>query len=148
MDMHHYPTDETLASLAASSDDSPVAMLNMNRYRAVAEYPVGSAEAALKLSGREAYLRYGIVAQAAVASVGGKILWATDAQETVIGCDHDTYDEIVVVWYPSRAAFLALSDYPGYTEAHAHRDAAIEQATLVALRADEPVLRNPFEGLL
>ena len=33
-------------------------------------------------------LRYGVVAYAAIKSVGGEILWATDAAETVIGCDH------------------------------------------------------------
>ncbi len=114
---HVTPTDDRLAVVLqrAGGDDRPVVMLNLNRYRDRA------------------------------AAVGGKILWATDAHEVVIGCDHDRYDEVVAVWYPSRTAFLALADVPGYMEAHVHRDAAVEQATLLACTADaEPVLSNPF----
>ncbi len=145
MQGHVTPTDERLARTAAIGveDPLPVVMLNLNRYRDRALYPDGTADA--DVSGREAYLRYGIVAFAAIKSVGGAILWATDAAETVIGCDHDDYDEVVAVWYPSRAAFLGLAAYPGYLEAHAHRDAAIENATLIATRGEAtPALTQPF----
>ena len=144
MSDHVTPTDERLAFTAArgADDDSPVVMLNLNRYRARAEYP-GTPDS--DVTGREAYLRYGVVAFAAIQSVGGEILWATDAAETVIGCDHDVYDEVVAVWYPSRAAFLDLAAHPGYMEALAHRDAAIEQATLIATRGEAtPRLTHPF----
>jgi len=142
---HVTPTDERLAAVAAAgaADDSPVVMLNLNRYRDRAEYPAGTPDA--EVSGREAYLRYGAVAYPAILSVGGEILWATDAAETVIGCDHDVYDEVVAVWYPSRNAFLGLAEYPGYMEAHVHRDAAIAQAALIATRGEaEPRLAQPF----
>src|SRR3954453_756723 len=119
---HVIPTDERLApgAAAGATAASPVVMLNLNRYRARAEYPAGTADA--DVSGREAYLRYGAVAYPAILSVGGEILWATAALETVIGCDHDQYDEVVAVWYPSRLAFLRLAEFPGYMEAHAHRE--------------------------
>ena len=145
MQGHVTPTDERLARTAAigTDDSSPVVMLNLNRYRDRAQYPDSTVDA--DVSGREAYLRYGIVAFAAIQSVGGAILWATDAAETVIGCDHDDYDEVVAVWYPSRAAFLGLAAYPGYLEAHVHRDAAIDQATLIATRGEAaPALTQPF----
>lgn len=142
---HVSPEDARLAAVArqAATDDSPVVMLNLNRYRDRAEYPPGTEVA--DVSGREAYLRYGVVALQAIESVGGRILWATDASEVVIGCDHDRYDEVVAVWYPSRAAFLSLAEYPGYLEAHVHRDAGVEQATLLACRANaDPVLATPY----
>jgi hypothetical protein len=70
---------------------------------------------------------------------------AADAGEVVIGCDHDRYDEIVAVWYPSREAFLGLASYPGYRDALAHRDAALEQAMVVVTRGDpEPRLSVSF----
>ena len=78
-------------------------MLNLNRYHERAQYPPGTTDVDVDVSGREAYLRYGVVAFAAIQSVGGEILWATDAAETVIGCEHDGYDEVVAVWYPSRS---------------------------------------------
>src|SRR3954463_5791002 len=105
---HVSPEDARLAAVAGHphADDQPVVMLNLNRYHDRAQYPPGTTEVDTDVSGREAYLRYGVVAYAAIQSVGGEILWATDAGETVIGCDHDGYDEVVAVWYPSREAFL------------------------------------------
>lgn len=141
--------DQIRAAFAdRGENDGPVVMLNLNRYRDRATYDDGRGDDGRgDVSGREAYLRYGVVAYQAIEHVGGRILWATSAQDVVIGCDHDRYDEVLAVWYPSRAAFLALSTYPGYMEAHVHRDAALEQATLLACAAGtEPVLTNPFTG--
>ena len=143
---HTFPTDEVLARLGAvagTDDDAPVVMLNLNRYRDLASY--GDDRDQEGLSGRAAYLRYGIVAKAAIEAGGGKILWATDAGAPVIGCDHDAYDEVVAVWYPSHAAFLALTDHPGYVEALEHRDAAIDQAALIPCVGEaEARLGTPF----
>jgi uncharacterized protein (DUF1330 family) len=143
---HVSPDIDRIESMFANAGAEPVVMLNLNRYRAVAEYPADHPFATRGLDGRTAYLHYGIVAQAAIESVGGRILWAADAHEVVIGCDHDAYDEVVAVWYPSRAAFIGLSEHPGYLDALVHRDAAVAQATLLTVRGEsEPVLRNPFE---
>ena len=145
---HTFPTDERLDQLRAeaAADDGPVVMLNLNRYRDVAAY--GDERDAEGLSGRHAYLRYGIVAKAAIDALGGAILWVSDAAgAALIGCDHDAYDEVVAVWYPSRAAFLALEDHPGYREALEHRDAAIDQAMLLPFVGDPGrVLRSPFDA--
>jgi uncharacterized protein (DUF1330 family) len=143
---HIEPSDETLAALGNKADDGPFVALNLNRYRRRAQYPAGTPDA--DVSGREAYLRYGIVAFAAIMETGGRILWAADAAEVVIGCDHDRYDEVVAVWYPSRKAFLGLEKYPGYREAfELHRRASIEHASLLFFRAGtEPVLGTPYGG--
>jgi uncharacterized protein (DUF1330 family) len=140
---HVNPTTAALAALAATGDDTPVVMLNLNRYRDRAEYPPGTADA--DVSGAEAYLRYGAVAIQAIDATGGRILWSTDAAEVLIGCDHERYDEVVAVWYPSRAAFLGLTAHAGYVDALVHRDAALEQATVIVTRgAPEPELSTPF----
>ncbi len=139
---HVDPDLVRLPAELGSDCTTPVVMLNLNRYRDVADYGDGRDE---QVSGRDAYLRYGVVAFAAIASVGGRILWSTDAQEIVIGCEHDRYDEVVAVWYPSRAAFLALAEHPGYVDALAHRTAALEQATLLACAGSAtPELSTPF----
>jgi hypothetical protein len=140
---HVSPEPDRLATLLDADDGAPVVMLNLNRYRDRAQYPTGTPDS--DVSGRDAYLRYGLVARDAIAAVGGRILWATNVDGLVIGCAHDRYDEVVAVWYPSRRAFLGLADHPGYLEAHVHRDAALEQATLIPCAASaEPVLVNPF----
>jgi len=143
---HTEPSDEQLAAIAAYSPDGPFVALNLNRYRERAAYPAGTPDA--DVSGREAYLRYGVVALAAIRSVGGDILWATEGRQLAIGCEHDRFDEVVAVWYPSRKAFLALEEYPGYRQAfESHRRAAVEHAMLLCCDGSvEPVLESPFGG--
>jgi hypothetical protein len=142
--LHNEPTAELLASLGKRTDDAPFVALNLNRYRRRAEYPAGTPDA--DVSGRAAYLRYGIIAVAAILSVGGRVLWAADAEEIAIGCAHDRFDEVVAVWYPNRAAFLQLESFPGYREAfELHRRASVEHATLLFFRAgSEPKLDASF----
>lgn len=147
MDARHVePSEATLAALAQVANDGPFVALNLNRYRDRAAYPAGTPDA--DVSGRAAYQRYGMVAFQAIHAVGGRILWLTDTREVAIGCDHDRYDEVVAVWYPSRAAFLSLEQFPGYREAlELHRRAAIDHASLLFCAAGpEPKLGTPFGG--
>jgi uncharacterized protein (DUF1330 family) len=138
------PTEAQLAAIAAHRPDGPIVALNLNRYRERAAYPAGTADS--NVSGREAYLRYGMVALAAIRSTGGKVLWASAGRQVAVGAEPDCFDEVVAVWYPSRAAFLALEKYPGYRQAfELHRRAAIERAiVLLCDGPPEPVLGSPF----
>jgi uncharacterized protein (DUF1330 family) len=142
---HTFPDADQFAAYDASiaADDGPVVMLNLNKFRDVAVYEDG--RDAEGLSGRETYLKYGMVAVEAIRSLGGQVLWMTDAAAPIIGCEHDAYDEVLAVWYPSRSAFLRLTEFPGYVEALAHRDAALERAAVLpCVGSGEPVLRGPF----
>jgi uncharacterized protein (DUF1330 family) len=143
--LHQEPTPQQLATIAAYRPDGPFVALNLNRYRPRASYPSGTPDA--DVSGHAAYVRYGMVAVPAIHSVGGRILWVTRGRQVAIGCDHDTFDEVIAVWYPSRAAFLRLEDYPGYREAfELHRRASMEHALLLFCEAgSEPLLTAPFE---
>jgi hypothetical protein len=144
--VYQEPSAEQLAAVAAYRPDGPFVALNLNRYRERAAYPPGTPDG--DVSGRAAYLRYGAVALAAITHVGGRILWATGGNQVVVGDDGDLFDEVVAVWYPSRAAFLTLETYPGYREAfELHRRAAIERAILLFCDSGpEPVLASPFGG--
>lgn len=139
------PTDEQIAGLLARAGDGPIVMLNLNRYREVAAYEAGHPDEGAGLSGRDAYLRYGVVALEAVTALGGRILWQTDAGMPAVGTADDAWDEVVAVWYPDTRAFLRLVEHPGYLEAHAHRDAALERAVVVCTTGElTPTLTPPF----
>jgi uncharacterized protein (DUF1330 family) len=141
------PDEQQFAEVARLVGEAagPVVMLNLNRYRERAEYedevPGGlSAD----VSGHEAYLRYGAVAVAVLARLGGRVLWQAESKLTVVGDETDRYDEIVAVWYPSLAAFVALATDPEILAARAHRAAGLERAALIACEAGaEPVLVAP-----
>ncbi len=120
-------------------------MLNLNRYRERAEYegevPGG---ASTDVSGREAYNRYGEVAVAVLARLGGRVLWHAETKLTVVGDETDRYDEVLAVWYPSLVAFVALATDPEILAVRAHRAAGLEHATLICCESGtEPVLAAP-----
>ena len=139
------PSEQQLAEVAALAgreQDGPVVMLNLNRYRERAEY-VGEVpgDASPEVSGQEAYVRYGEVALAVLSRVGGRILWQANSSRTVIGDQSDRYHEVIAVWYPSLAAFVALATDPDILAARAHRAAALERAALICCEsAPEPAL--------
>ena len=142
------PTEQQfreIAALAGSEADGPKVMLNLNRYRPRAAYD-GAAPAGVStdVSGHDAYLRYGAVASAVLERVGGRILWLTRSQRTAIGDETDRYDEVIAVWYPSLAAFVALATDPELQAARAHRVAGLERAALICCEAGpEPALGLP-----
>ena len=139
---HIDPTTDQLTAFAGADLTTPIVMLNLNRYRDRARYEAPGPDDAL--SGREAYLRYGAVALRAMAEVGAQILWMAPAEQVFAGCEHDTYDEALAVWYPSRDAFLRMLALDWYREALVHRSAALEHATIIAMTGPPtPELTRP-----
>ena len=137
-----------VAGIAGGESDGPVVMLNLNRYRERAEYE-GEVPGGLPadVSGREAYGRYAVVALTVLTRLGGAVLWQAESNLTVVGDETDHYDEVVAVWYPSHAAFLALATDPEILEARAHRAAGLARAALIACASGrEPVLAAPELG--
>lgn len=129
------PDSEQIAAIAAiagSDADAPLVMLNLNRYRERAAYegePSGGGSP--DVSGREAYERYGETAMAVLHRIGGAVLWHAQSTMTVIGDEHDRYDEVIAVRYPSAQAFLELAMDPEIALALAHRNAGLERAALI-----------------
>lgn len=115
------PTKAQLAALldGAAENDAPVVMINLLQFQE---------------NGPESYQRYAKEVQPFLEAVGGAILYAGDASHVVAGdIDRPFWDAIVVVRYPSRAAFVAMATNPKYlSDAHIHREAALESTHLVA----------------
>ena len=75
--------------------------------------------------------RYGAVAQACVAEVGGSILWGGPQALVLIGGAEQDWDQIVCVRYPSRQAFLKMVSTPHYLAATYHRTAGLDRTSLL-----------------
>ena len=133
MKEHVHPEAAALTALAGLADDAPVVMLNLLRFRAVANYPDGSGHA--PCSGREAYARYGAAVRQHLAAAGGKPIWRGATQLTLIGPADEGWDEVLLVHYPSRAAFLRMVSDRDYVAASVHRTAALSDSRLIAMRA-------------
>lgn len=119
------PTPEQLAELTSSTSDDPIVMLNLLRFKERAD---GIDEGA---SGAEAYGRYAAAVTPFLERVGGRLLIATAALQTVIGPAEREWDMAAMVEYPSRSAFLQMATDPEYLEVHRHRDAALADSRLI-----------------
>jgi uncharacterized protein (DUF1330 family) len=126
------PENQALEALLKLEDGSPVVMLNMLRFRETAAYPESSAHT--PCSGREAYARYAQKAIEHVHAVGGHTVWLGEVQMTLVGPHDEPWDEVILMQYPSRAAFMKMATNPDYLNCVVHRTAALADSRLIAIR--------------
>ena len=111
--------------------ETPIHMLNLIKFRALAEYPVGHPNHGKGLTGREAYAIYSEAFQALVADDGAAMVWSGPLECTVTG-PADEWDEAFVMGYPNSGAFMAMVKNPRYVaEALPHRTAAVADSRLI-----------------
>ena len=129
------PSAEQLRALMENGPKGPLVMVNLLKFRARAAYTGDRKEAQENLSGRDAYMRYGVVAQKCVADAGGGIVWGGNQTLVAIGDAGDAWDQVICVRYPSVQAFLQMVSRPDYQAASYHRDAALERTALLCCEA-------------
>jgi len=121
-----HPTEEQIRELIGSGDDGPVVMLNLLRFK---EHADGIDEG---VSGAEAYARYSAAVEPFLRGVGGRLVQAIAARQSVIGPAEPEWDLVLLVEYPSRAKFIEMGTDPEYLKIHAHREAALADSRLIA----------------
>ncbi|MCW2624021.1 DUF1330 domain-containing protein [Mycobacterium sp.] len=113
------PTPEQLEALAARPADAPVVMINLLQFRAE--------------GGRENYLRYTKEVAPHLQRVGGAVRYVGGAPGVVIGeGEKPWWDAIIVVEYPSPAAFLDMVSNDEYLKVHEYRAAGLDRGDLIA----------------
>jgi uncharacterized protein (DUF1330 family) len=113
------PTPEQFEALAARPADAPVVMINLLQFRAE--------------GGRENYLRYTQEVAPHLQRVGGAVRYAGGAPSVVIGDgEKPWWDAIIVVEYPSPAAFLDMVSNEEYLKVHEYRAAGLDRGDLIA----------------
>ena len=113
------PAQRTTLIEAAVNSQEPVVMINLLQFA-----PDGAAS----------YQRYAKEVQPYLDAVDATVVYAGDTSHVVAGeIDRPWWDAIVVVRYPSRAAFLSMVTNPAYHEnAHVYRAAALDSTHLIA----------------
>ena len=125
---------EALKALRAEkASNEPIGMLNLLRFREQAEYG-NSLPGVSACSGREAYDRYSKRVIPLVLDTGGVPVWKAKGLFTLIAPEGETWDQVVLVAYPSRQAFLDLMASPKFAEARLHRLAALTDSRLIEVQ--------------
>ena len=117
----------TALAAAASTDDGPVVMLNLLKFKDVA---TGGG------SGAASYNRYGDTVTKMVEERGGQVLWSGRADQVLIGDEvANGWDAIALVQYPSRQAFIDMVTDETYQQSHEHRGGGLADTVLIACTA-------------
>ncbi len=118
------PTKDQFKALLKLPKDQPVAMVNLLKFKEVAD---GGQE-----SGAEAYARYMQNVAPLIAREGGRVIWAGEARTLFIGShDSDDWDRVLIVEYPTPRAFVRMNTSADYEAIHHDREAGLERTVLV-----------------
>jgi uncharacterized protein (DUF1330 family) len=110
------PKEINAELIASLPDTGPVVMVNM-----------------LCLRDRAAYRRYSELAMPLIKARGGTVLWAGNGEAVAFGdAQGDRWDYVVLVRYPSRAAFLDMIRSSEYAAANVHREQAVDKHVILA----------------
>ena len=115
--------------------DGPVVMLNLLRFRAVADYSAFPALAPPSpISGAEAYRRYMDHTLPFLTESGGEVVFVGEGRDFLIGPPGERWDMAMLVRQKSAASFLAFASNAEYLAGIGHRTAALEDSRLLPLR--------------
>jgi uncharacterized protein (DUF1330 family) len=134
------PTREQFSEFAHGTREGEVVMLNLLHFARPHDEgaPGRDSEDRTRASGAGAYREYSDQVIKMVESRGGKVIWTGRPEHVLIGdSEHDAWDLVALVSYPSRSAFIEMVTSPKYEQAHEHRERGLDRTVLLAC---EPVL--------
>lgn len=130
--MHIDPMDENVARLLERRLSGPVTMLNMLRFREIADYTITPDLAPEQpITGREAYDLYIEHALPFLESSGGSVVLVGDGGHFFIGPPDERWDLIMLVRQASIQDFFAFADNKAYQIGIGHRTAALLDSRLL-----------------
>jgi hypothetical protein len=106
-------------------EDGPVWMVNLMKYREVADYTDGRATA---ISGREADDLYAPLES--LAGVGAEVAFLGEVDQQLLG-DAPIWDRVGVVKYPTRRSFIEMQSRPDFQRQHVHKDAGMAETIVI-----------------
>jgi hypothetical protein len=131
---HLDPTESAGAALFRRGIDGEIIMLNLLRFRAVADYSETPELApAEPISGREAYRLYIDLTRPILRETGGDLVFLGEGGPWFIGPESERWDVAMMVRQNSLHDFFAFASHPEYQHIIGHRTAALEDSRLLPL---------------
>jgi uncharacterized protein (DUF1330 family) len=128
------PTQAAGRALLQRGITGPVVMLNLLRFRPVADYAASPELApAVPISGAEAFARYVAHTLPLLRASGGDLVFLGAGAEFLIGPADERWDQVMLVRQHSVEAFLAFATDAAYLAGLGHRTAAVEDSRLLPL---------------
>lgn len=134
MTAHLEVTPEAGRAFFSAPPAGPLVMLNLLRFRAVADYAAHPQLAPpAPISGEEAYRRYVAHTAPFLERSGGEVLFIGHARAFLIGPESERWDAAMLVRQRDAQSFLAFASDPACMAGIGHRVAALEDSRLLPL---------------
>lgn len=128
------PTPTAGLALLRRDLHGPIVMLNLLRFRAIADYSAFPDLApAAPISGAEAYERYVVHTLPFLRQSGGELLFLGEGGPFLIGPEDEHWDRAMLVRQSSVAEFVRFATNAAYLKGVGHRTAALEDSRLLPL---------------
>ncbi|CAN5263668.1 hypothetical protein BH11ACT7_BH11ACT7_07010 [soil metagenome] len=129
---HRYGTVDidyaTRLTTTAAADDGPIWMVNLMKYRDIADYADGRQTS---ITGREADDLYAPLDT--LAEIGAELCYLGDVDQQLLGAS-PSWDRIATVRYPTAKSFIDMQSRPKFQESHKHKDAGMDQTIVMGCR--------------
>lgn len=130
------PTHDAVAAWIDRGVSGPVVMLNLLRFRELADYSQHPALAPDEpISGADAYRRYEDHTHPFLHATGGRVLFRAEGGPPLIGPSDERWDLVLLVRHRTVRTFLSFADDADYLAGVGHRTAALADSRLVPLIA-------------
>jgi len=134
MERYLDPTQASGRALMQRGLRGPVFMLNLLRFRTVADYSaLPDLAPASPISGAEAYDRYISHTLPFLNESGGEVMFCGEGGRFLIGPDAERWDRVLLVRQNSIEDFVAFANHEEYLKGIGHRTAALEDSRLLPL---------------
>lgn len=128
------PAQEAGRAFFGRASGESIAMLNLLRFRGVADYSQTPAlQPDTPIPGEEAYRRYMDHTRSHLAASGGEILFFGRGGDFLIGPSEERWDAVMLVRQANARAFLAFASNEQYLAGIGHRLAALADSRLLPL---------------
>ena len=127
-------SDENGAALFARNIKGEVVMLNLLRFRDIADYADHPDLAPDEpISGRAAYAKYAMHTLPLLEAAGGSLLYSGNGGDFLIGPNGKGWDRVLLVRHKSVEAFMSFASDRNYATGAGHRTAALQDSRLLPL---------------
>jgi len=128
------PSDESAKLLFSKPIQGEVIMLNLLRFKAIADYSnLPEIAPTETISGKEAYQIYINETLPFLKESGGEIMLLGKCEHFFIGPMEEKWDLVMMIKQSSLESFLAFASNPEYSKVIGHRQAALVDSRLLPI---------------
>ena len=122
----------TRLATSEPDDDGPVWMVNLMKYKDVADYGDGESHGRTGREADEAYTPIG-----PLTAIGAEIVYAAEVEMTPLG-DGTQWDRVGIVKYPTRRSFIEMQDRDDFRAQHVHKEAGMDRTIVIGCQPLDP----------